>query len=278
MLTRRDFLKASTAAFLGAAGLGVYAVAVEPQWVEFVSRPLAIRGLSSRLEGATLVHLSDMHVGGVSDEYVIEVFQKVAALRPDIVVATGDLIGFRRSVERSMEKVYRHFPKGRLASIATLGNHDYGPRWSYPEIAAKVTNTLGDLGIQVLRNEICEVASLQIAGLDDLLAGQCRVRPVIAQLNPSRSSLVLSHNPDTVDRPGWDGYDGWVLCGHTHGGQCKLPLLGPPVSPCRNRRYLAGEVELPGRRRMYISRGIGNIFHVRFNVRPEVTVFAMQRA
>jgi predicted MPP superfamily phosphohydrolase len=89
---------------------------------------------------------------------------------------------------------------------------------------------------------------------------------------------VLSHNPDTVDEPGWGRYAGWILAGHTHGGQCKPPFLPPPLLPVRNRRYTAGEFTLSGGRRMYISRGIGHLQRVRFNVRPEVTVFHLDRA
>jgi uncharacterized protein len=79
-----------------------------------------------------------------------------------------------------------------------------------------------------------------------------------------------------VDLPGWSGYEGWILSGHTHGGQCKPPFLPPPLLPVRNRRYTAGEFELAGGRRLYISRGVGHLLQVRFNVRPEVTIFEMR--
>ena len=78
--------------------------------------------------------------------------------------------------------------------------------------------------------------------------------------------------------PGWLGYEGWILSGHTHGGQCKPPFLPPPLMPVRNRRYTSGESRSPGGRRLYISRGVGHTLRVRFNVRPEVTVFTLQRA
>jgi len=69
-----------------------------------------------------------------------------------------------------------------------------------------------------------------------------------------------------------------VLSGHTHGGQCKPPFLPAPLLPVRNRRYTAGEFAVSGNRRLYISRGVGHLLKVRFNVRPEVTVFALARA
>ena len=97
-----------------------------------------------------------------------------------------------------------------------------------------------------------------------------------AGLDASRGAIALSHNPDTVDLPVWGNYEGWILAGHTHGGQCKPPFLPPPVLPVKNRRYTAGEFELAGNRRLYISRGVGHAgLAVRFNVRPEVTLFEL---
>ncbi|MCX6880478.1 MAG: hypothetical protein NTW21_42740 [Verrucomicrobia bacterium] len=75
-----------------------------------------------------------------------------------------------------------------------------------------------------------------------------------------------------------DGYMGWILAGHTHGGQCKPPFLPPPLLPVRNRRYVAGEYPLAGSRSLYVSRGVGHLIQVRFNVRPEITLFQMTRA
>jgi len=90
------------------------------------------------------------------------------------------------------------------------------------------------------------------------------------------ATLVLCHNPDAADKPVWDLYQGWILAGHTHGGQCKPPFLPPPLLPVRNKRYVAGEIELTGNRNMYISRGVGHLLQVRFNVRPEIPIFRLQ--
>jgi predicted MPP superfamily phosphohydrolase len=79
-----------------------------------------------------------------------------------------------------------------------------------------------------------------------------------------------------VDLPGWGAFNGWVLAGHTHGGQCKAPFLPPPILPVKNKRYSSGEFALAGGRRLYINRGVGTYLPVRFNVRPEVTVFTLE--
>ncbi len=137
---------------------------------------------------------------------------------------------------------------------------------------------LADCGIRVLRNEVVDVGGLDVVGLDDLWAKQFQPAAALAYRDAAKPALVLSHNPDTADEPGWFGYEGWILSGHTHGGQCKPPFLPPPVIPVRNRRYTSGEIDATGGRRLYISRGVGHTMMVRFNVRPEVTVFTLQRA
>jgi predicted MPP superfamily phosphohydrolase len=271
---RRRFLRLAAASMGAAAGLGGYTAQIEPYWLELVRRPLRLRNLPPALIGRTLAHISDIHVGTrVDDEYLVETFQRVHEVRPDIVVLTGDFISYHTGVFDQLAAVCRHYPHGRLATLAVLGNHDYGPGWSHPELAQQVIDTVRPLGITVLRNEICDVEGFQIAGLDDWWAKQFMPEPVLARLDPKRAAIVLTHNPDTVDLPVWGHYAGWILAGHTHGGQCRPPFLPPPLLPVLNPRYTSGEFVLSGNRRLYISRGVGHLLRVRFNVRPEVTVF-----
>jgi uncharacterized protein len=241
-LNRRRFLMLAGA---GAAGVGLYTWRIEPHRLEIVRRPLPLRALPAALAGRTLVQISDVHLGTrVADAYILESFRRVAELRPDIVVMTGDFMSHHDGFAAHARDVYQHFPRGRLATIAVFGNHDYGPNWAHPEIAQQLVDVVEPLGITVLRNEVRDVAGLQIAGLDDLWANRFRPFQPMRLLDATRASLVLSHNPDTVDLPGWEGYEGWILCGHTHGGQCKAPFLPPPLLPVRNRRYTAGEFTL----------------------------------
>jgi hypothetical protein len=276
-VSRRQFLYAAGAST--AAGVGFYTWRIEPHWLEIVRRPLPVRGLPAALAGRTLAQISDVHVGPrVADDYVLSVFARVADLRPDIVVVTGDLVSHHDRMFEQMEAVYRHFPTGRLATVGILGNHDYGPRWSHPEIAERVVAIAQHSGIVMLRNQVHEVEGLQIAGLDDLWAKRFEPALALASLDDRRAAIALSHNPDSVDSPVWERFEGWILSGHTHGGQCKAPFLPPPLLPVRNRRYTQGEFSLSGNRSMYINRGVGHLLAVRFNVRPEVTLFELRPA
>lgn len=277
MLTRRQFIGGCAGAAALGLGLWEYTTRAEPFWPEFVERTLLVKALPVSLVGARLVQLSDIHVGGrVPDEYLLRTFQRVAALQPDIVVVTGDLT--QAGSAEHAERIYARLPHGRLATILTLGNHDYGPAWSDPARADALTDIARGLGMTVLRNQTADVAGLQIVGMDDLWAHRFDPQAAFASADPSRPMLVLTHNPDTVDLPGWGGFAGWILAGHTHGGQCKPPFLPPPQLPVTNRRYTSGEFELAGGRRLYINRGLGFLRQVRFNVRPEVTTFTLAGA
>ena len=283
-MDRRTFVKYGTAGLASSAlGCFAYAVGVEPHWLEIVTRDLAIEHLPANLEGMRLAQVSDLHIGPkVSDDYIIRTFDRLRSLAPEIVVVTGDFVTYR--VDRGeaqfeqLRSVLSHFPHGSLATTAILGNHDYGRLWREPAVADRVAAEAERAGIRVLRNQTHTVAGLDIIGIDDLWGGRA---DSVAALGGrvSDSAIVLLHNPDGADQLRWPGYRGWILAGHTHGGQCKPPFLPPPLLPVVNRRYVSGEVSVSGdaSRTLYISRGVGHLLHARFNVRPEVTLFTLRR-
>lgn len=273
--SRRKFLQLAGGATLLA---GFYTWRIEPTWCEFVYRDLPVKGLPAGLEGLRLVQISDVHIGPqVSDDYVISTFKQITRLQPDIVVHTGDLVTYLdMPTLLQTEKVMAHFPRGRLGTAAILGNHDYGANWSDDPVSSEIERILTSAGATVLRNARVNVGGLEIIGLEDLWAKRLSTSKAFSGFDFSQPGLVLCHNPDACDLPVWQNYQGWILAGHTHGGQCKPPFLPAPLLPVKNRRYTSGEFDLANNRRLYINRGIGNLHHVRFNARPEVTVFRLQ--
>lgn len=278
LVTRRRAL--AWGAGVATGGTLLYTWRVEPHWIRVVRRDLPIVGLPEPLIGRTLVQVSDLHVGRIVDtDYLIRALEFVSGLGQALTVITGDFMSCEsgEQVDEAARVVGRLRP-GPLGCLAILGNHDYGRDWVHADAADRLCGRLGDLGVRVLRNEATTVAGLQVVGLDDLWGPFFRPEGVLAAADWSRPSLVLCHNPDAVDLPVWSGYGGWVLSGHTHGGQCKPPFLPPPILPVMNRRYTAGEFALADGRRLYINPGLGYLRRVRFNVRPEVTVFRLTAA
>lgn len=278
-LSRRQLLKGALAGSGLAVATGLYTWRIEPHWLEVVERPLPVARLPQSLEGARLVQLSDLYIGPrVDDSYLTDVFTRVREMAPDIVVYTGDFISYDTDIVEHAKRMFAHLPTGKRATFGVLGNHDYGPEWSVLEIADEISTIAESAGVQVLRNQIGDADGLQVVGLEDLWSGRFDVRAALSTFDATRAAIALSHNPDTADEPGWDGYQGWILSGHTHGGQCKAPFLPPPLLPVKNRRYTSGEFELAGNRTMYINRGVGHLLQVRFNARPEATVFHLTAA
>jgi hypothetical protein len=226
------------------------------------------------------VQISDLHVGPqVDDDYILRTLRRVRELAPDFVAFTGDWITYRgvRQLEQ-LRRVIADLPHGRLGTVGILGNHDYGYRWNMLEVADRVTNIVKDAGVTLLRNDAASFAGLQFIGLDDLWSPRFDPAKILPEKGNDASTIVLCHNPDAADNSVWGGFKGWILCGHTHGGQCKPPFLPPPLLPVKNKRYISGEIALSEDRRMYISRGVGHLLQVRFNARPEIPVFRLQRS
>ncbi|MDH3665200.1 MAG: metallophosphoesterase [Alphaproteobacteria bacterium] len=279
MASRRQVLM-TAAGFAAASALGVgtgyYTFYIEPHWVEEVHLKMPVKNLPPDLKGRTLVQLSDIHVGRkVDDDYVLKVFDRVRALNPDIVTITGDFVSHHRRIVDQAAQIYRHMPQGRLATVGILGNHDYGSYSADVGLGHLLHGIFDDAGMTVLKNQAIDIHGLQLIGLDDRWGPFFDPAPVMATVEAGAPTIVLSHNPDTADMPFWGAFDGWILAGHTHGGQCKPPFFRPPLLPVYNKSYVAGSYDLSGDRTLYINRGIGHLIQARFNVRPEITVFSL---
>lgn len=278
-MTRRQFLRGLVGVAAGGLATGVYARFVEPQWVEFVERRLPIPNLPESWRGKTLVQLSDLHVGNRFDWHtLLEPLRRVNDFAPDVVVYTGDFVSYRNEKQfDELSTVMRDAPLGKVATLAVLGNHDYGHGWGQPEVADEIVRRVEAFDIRVLRNERVMIDDLYVTGVDDYWGTNFAPEGVLGELVPEQANLVLCHNPDAVDEPIWGDFNSWILAGHTHGGQLKPPFLPPPIVPVRNKRYTAGYFDLGDGRHLYINRALGHAWPVRFGVRPEVTVFRLER-
>lgn len=224
------------------------------------------------------MQISDIHVGNrFNYQYIIDSFEKAKLYNPDFVVYTGDFVTYDTEEQfKQLDAVLKHAVHGKLGTAGILGNHDWGENWSYPDIADKITAQLENCGVVMLRNQQEEINGINFIGFDDLLGLNFNPNRVMTDYDSSKANVLLCHNPDACDLDVWNGYKGWILAGHTHGGQCKPPFFNPPILPVVNKKYTAGEFDLGNHRKLYINRALGHSLQIRFNVRPEITVFKLK--
>lgn len=279
-MKRRKFIKKTILSTLALGFTGsMYSWQIEPFWLEFVHKKMPIKNLPENLVGKTLMQISDIHVGNKFDyQYIIDSFIKAKKYNPDFVVYTGDFVDYESKEQfLQLKEVLKNVVTGKLGTAGVLGNHDYGHEWIEENVANNITNVLENAGIKVLRNEEHNFNGLNIIGLDDYWGSNFNPTKIMNKYNANNANLTLCHNPDVCDLDVWNNYQGWILSGHTHGGQVKIPFFNPPILPVENKRYNAGEIDLYDGRTLYINRALGNLYQVRFNVRPEITLFELSK-
>ena len=280
-MNRKTFLKKSLYSSVGLGlATGIYSWQIEPFWLEFVKLKMPIKNLPDNLVGKTLMQISDIHVGNKFDyNYLIESFKKAQAYNPDFVMYTGDFVDYENEEQfTQLETVLKHTVTGNLGTVGVLGNHDYGEDWVEPEVANKIVSLLEEHNVTTLRNEEIELAGLNIIGLDDYWGLNFNPKEATKNFVKEKPYIALCHNPDVCDLNVWNGYNSWILSGHTHGGQVKPPFLKPPILPVKNKRYSSGKIDIDNGRTLYINRALGCLWQVRFNVRPEITIFTLEKA
>jgi len=285
-ISRRDFIKIASLfgldVFLGAILGWNYIDKIEPNWVEVTNVHLKLPRLPGAFSGYRIVQISDIHAGyWMTPERFASIVELVKDQSPDLVAVTGDIIltfgGMSRNqpVLDRFAQVFKNITDN-FATIAVLGNHDY---W-YD--ADKVKAALEGAGARVLMNSVHSLERggerLHIAGIDDVYEGHDDLDAVLAALPQDGGAILLAHEPDFADLSAATGRFDLQISGHSHGGQVALPLIGPLVLPYLGQKYPSGLYKV-GDMYQYTNRGVGMTPPtVRFNCRPEITVFTLESA
>lgn len=279
-MSRRRFLQFLSAATLGTtlAGAGslVYASQVEPFSLETTYVKLTLPRLAPEFHEYRLVQISDLHMDGdtMTASHLMSVMDAVNRLVPDMVAITGDFFTRRPPDERVQEMITAlKMLRARDGVVAVLGNHDH---WSGKLI---VRQTLKDAGVINVSNAVHTLqrgsALLHWCGVDDVWEHVARLDDVMTVLPNEGAAVMLVHEPDYADTTAPLNRFDLEISGHTHGGQVNLPVLGRLVLPYLGEKYHTGLYQV-GTMQHYTNRGLGMVNpKVRFNCRPEITVFIL---
>ena len=279
--TRRSFMFGAGAA---AVGLGLYSATDGRHQLEIVNRTFALRDLPDAFVGMRMAQISDLHLEEYTEpSYLLHVVEEVNRLNVDMVLLTGDFVSRGpgpHSVGMKAAGLAAEILSGLKAPqrVAILGNHDVGvnAEWVVRELESHNTPVLVDSFLPLERNR----ERLYICGSDD--AGTRTPDPYLAiPAEPRAPIIYLVHEPDYLDifkhHPRFPLVD-LMLSGHSHGGQIRLPLIGPLVLPPMGKVYPHGlyrEKQL----QLYVNRGIGTVgVPFRLNCPSEITHITLQRA
>ena len=278
--TRREFLGVAVAITPPLLTLGLTGIALS-QLNQFRVRHLVvpIRDLPRDLDGTTIAHVSDMHVGRFTSGRVLrEMVRVVNEFRADLVLLTGDLINDAlTTLDEGIDLVRALDP--RLGLYLIEGNHDLIENASEFERRVKAS------GIPFLLDESA-IASVhgvpvQLLGLswtrrhganhDEAISRS--VRALLQQRRPDVFPILLAHHPHAFDAAAEAGMP-LTLSGHTHGGQLMLNEqlgFGPALFRYWSGLYTRGESKL------IVSNGVGNWFPVRANAPAELIHLTLRR-
>ncbi|MDF1504137.1 metallophosphoesterase [Roseisolibacter sp. H3M3-2] len=273
---------ASAAAFLAAG------VVLAAGWLG--SRRLVVRevearvpGLPDAFDGLRIVQVSDLHVGPqTSQAFLGRVARSVGALRPDLVVATGDLVDDRVEDARIFAAWLHTLPDTPLGTHLIPGNHDVYAGWS--GVAATLRRE-SDAHLLVNDARVLhrDGASIALLGTGDPAAGRSRGEGAAPDLGrafarvPVETPVVaFAHNPALWPALA-DRGAALTLSGHTHWGQLALPRLGwslaSPFLEHAMGAYQQGEALL------YVHPGTGFWgIPFRLGAFPEVAAITLRRA
>jgi predicted MPP superfamily phosphohydrolase len=278
-ISRRAFLLALRNLF-GAlslsslAGSG-YAWWLEPRWLAVERVTIPLPRLPRAFENFTIAQLSDLHLGPViQPEHIHAAVERTLALKPDLIALTGDYVSDLRNGEAGQVTDALSRLQAPHGVFGVLGNHDW---WTD---AATVADAVTRAGVILLRNQHLAVRrggeALYLTGVDDFWEGHADLGRALAGIPDGAAIVLLAHEPDYALRASRHMRIGLQLSGHSHGGQVRLPFIGPLALPPHGQRFPAGLYTVE-EMLLYTNRGLGMVRPaVRFNCRPEITLFTLR--
>lgn len=277
-ISRRNFLMGGAAVLAASVGVSLHAHDLATRTV--LSRvSIELERWPRELDGFELVQLSDIHFGTfTTEEYLSDIVEQVNALKPKLIVITGDFV---TKLSDSKRSALAAEPCGQvlkkliapLGVYCVLGNHD---ALTDP---VTVTGALRASGQLVLDN--------QSVGLEQdgrrfwLLGGGCFTRgntklwECVRGVPREEPRILLVHEPDFADHTERYVID-LQLSGHSHGGQVRFPIVGALYLPPLGRKYPMGLYKLPTHQ-LYTNVGVGSIgVPMRLGCPPEISLITLR--
>lgn len=234
-------------------------------------KELRLPNWPAALDGLTIVQLSDLHMTGhLTLPFYECMMQAAAELGGDLLVLSGDILENDAClpwIEKALGKL-----RAPLGQFYVLGNHEL----RLPDVRPLV----GELATAGWTSLVGQTTQLEYNGQPFVLAGSSRPWFGKDPELPAEDILpkvLLAHTPDLFPWAQRHLFQ-LILAGHTHGGQIRLPFIGPLISPSSfGFRYASGVFQ-EGPTVMHVSRGLSGEHVIRINCPPEITKLVLRAA
>jgi len=260
----------------------LWGMVIEPQRLSITELAVTSPHLPAEAEPVRILHLSDLHIERLTRREA-KVLRFIRETRPDLIVITGDYLNASNRCDSEAVDQVRGWLDQLYASggvYAVLGT----PSVDLPYIAPL---HFQETDIQLLRRDVIEVnlgdgRKLALMGLDcthDLVHDGALLEQLNRVAPADIARLFLYHSPELMPEASQYEID-LYLCGHTHGGQIRLPGYGAFfTSAATGKRYEMGRYDEAGTT-LYVSRGIGlegfSIPRIRLFCPPEITLVTLK--
>ena len=265
---------------IGLAGIGVpsaiWASGIEPNLLSITRKNLVLPRWPKSLDGFRIAQITDVHYRpGTDEELIVKLRKALEAEEPDCIAITGDFVINDPSSLAEFARALRGISAAH-GIFASPGNHD---RWHCT--VSNIKKEFESIGISYLQNKGTNInikgEIIFINGLDSVWGG--RPVPNRAWNGHQKNTPVISmvHEPDFFDELHTTKPLDLQLSGHTHGGQCRLPLINyTPAKVKFGRNYIYGHFK-NDRSQLFVGRGIGTVgLRVRFACRPELVILTLR--
>ena len=241
-----------------------------------ISDPL----IPDSFENIKVLYFSDVHYNKFMDrDRLTVIVTRINQLDPDIVLFGGDLFD-HPSVEYPSTDIQNELIsllssiQAPLGKYAVFGNHDL----ESPRTQQMTANVLIASGFELLVNQNIPIYNkseeyIRMIGLDSQLLGNPDVELAYQGTSENEFIITLSHTPDIIDN--LPVTTDWVLAGHSHGGQIRLPIFNELYTVPYARKYVSGTHVVNGIR-LDISNGVGTTrWDVRLFADPQIHLYTL---
>ena len=234
-------------------------------------------------DGMKIVHFSDLHYNrAISLTKVKKIIEEINLINPDIVVFTGDLIDMDAILtDDDFQKLTDVLSKikTKYGSYAIIGNHDY--KYNIEKVIEIYQNSgfkYLDNSYDIIYNQNNE--KIFIGGIGTVSYKKDDVDKTMSYFKDNEDiayKIILVHEPDISGEIASDYSVNLILAGHSHGGQIRLPIIGPIYTPKYSKKYYDEYYNIDGTN-LYISSGVGvSTINYRLWNRPSINFYRLNK-